>query len=93
MAYRMTYSVQVIWVGPGLGPMGGALAPPLPQGPAGGAQVLELQNTANFAGLTTNTFLTADVTTLTNAMAADIAAQCNVAATLARIQAFSTGGG
>jgi hypothetical protein len=33
------------------------------------------------------------VTTLTNAMAADIAAQLNVAAVLARIQAFASGGG
>jgi len=41
----------------------------------------------------TKTFLAADVTTLTNAMAADIAAQMNVAANLAQIQNFSTGTG
>lgn len=91
MAYRITYQVQVVWIGPGLGPMGGALAPVLPNGPAGGAQSLEFLNSAG--GQNSNTFLAADVTTLTNAMAADIAAQMNVAATLARIQAFSTGTG
>jgi hypothetical protein len=35
----------------------------------------------------------ADITTLTNAMAADIAAQMNVAATLAKLQGWATGGG
>lgn len=91
MAYRICYQVQVMWIGPGLGPMGGQLAPVTTQAPAGGAQVLEFQNSAG--GQNSNTFLAADVTTLTNAMAADIAAQMNVAATLARVQAFSTGQG
>jgi hypothetical protein len=89
MAYRMTYSVQVQWVGPGLGPMGGALATTSPQGPAGGAQVLEFLNQQG--GQNTLTFLAADITTLTNAMAADIAAQCT--ANITRIQNFSTGTG
>lgn len=91
MAYRITYQVQVIWVGPGIGPMGGQLSPQLNAVPAGGAQVLELQNTQG--GQNSQTFLAGDVTNLTNAMAADIAAQMNVPATLARVQAFSTGAG
>lgn len=89
MAYRMTYQVQVQWVGPGLGPMGGQLAPPLPQGPSGGAQTIEFNNTG--AGANTLTFLSGDITTLTNAMAADIAAQCN--AQISRIQGFASGTG
>lgn len=91
MAYRIVYKVNVEWVGPGTGPMGGNAAPNIAMNPAGGAQVLSLFNAAG--GQNTNTFTAADVTTLTNAMAADIAAQMNVPATLARIQAFSSGGG
>ena len=91
MAYRITYQVQVMWIGPGIGVMGGSLAPSLPQAPAGGAQVIAFQNAQG--GQNSNTFLAADVTTLTNAMAADIAAQLNVGATLTRIQNFSTGTG
>jgi hypothetical protein len=91
MAYRLTYQVQVDWIGPGLGPMGGALAPVVSLAPAGGGQTLQLNNVAG--GQNSQTFTGTDVTNLTNAMAADIAAQLNVAATLARIQAFSTGTG
>ncbi len=91
MAYRLVVQATVYWVGPGIGVMGGGLAPGLPNAPAGGAQSFEFFN--QVGGYNTNTFLTADVTTLTNAMAADIAAQMNVPATLARIQNFSTGTG
>jgi len=89
MAYRITYQVQVYWIGPGLGVMGGQLAPPLPQAPAGGAQAIEFDNVAG--GQNSNTFTSPDITTLTNAMAADIAAQLN--ANITRIQNFSTGTG
>jgi hypothetical protein len=77
----------VMWVGPGLGPMGGGLATTMPQGPAGGSQVLEFQNQQG--GQNSLTFTGTDITNLTNAMAADIAAQCN--ANITRIQNFSTG--
>lgn len=87
MAYRVTYQVNVDWVGPGLGPMSGNLAPALPQGGRGGAQTLEFQNAQG--GQNSLTFLSADITNLTNAMAADIAAQMN--ASITRIQNFSTG--
>jgi hypothetical protein len=59
---------------------------------AGGAQRKSLFN-GTPAGQMTKTFTSSDVTTLTNAMAADIAAQMNVPATLAQIAAFSTGTG
>jgi hypothetical protein len=84
--------VNVDWVGDGIGPMGGATAASVGMAAAGGAQRKTLFN-ATPAGQMTKTFLSADVTTLTNAMAADIAAQMNVPATLAQIQNFSTGTG
>jgi hypothetical protein len=89
MPFRVTYQVNVDFVGAGLGPMGNGLAPSLPQGGRGGAQTLEFSNA--LGGQNSNTFLAADITNLTNAMAADIAAQ--MTANIARIQAFSTGGG
>lgn len=89
MAYRIAYQVQVYWVGPGIGVMGGALAPALPNAPAGGAQSLEFNNVQG--GQNSNTFLAADITALTNAMAADIAAQMTT--NIARIQGFATGTG
>ena len=91
MAYRMTAQIQVYWVGPGLGPMGGQLAPPLPQAPAGGAQVVEIQNSSG--GYNSLTFTSGDITNLLAALTTDISAQLNAAALLSRIQNFSTGQG
>ena len=91
MAFRIRYTVSIDWVGPGMGPMSGALAPNAGPSPgAGGAQTIEFQNIP-VGGTVTNTFLAADITTLTNAMAADCSTQMNAA--IARVQAFSTGGG
>lgn len=87
MAYRITYQVNVMWVGPGTGPMAGGASDPPGMGPAGGAQTLALFNSNQ--GQNTLTFLGADITALTNGMAADIAAQMTTA--IGRIQAFSTG--
>jgi len=87
MAYRIRYSVNVDWVGEGVGPMTGNTAVALGSSPAGGAQTLQFQNAAG--GQNSKTFTGADITTLTNAMAADMAAQMNAAIT--RIQNFSTG--
>jgi hypothetical protein len=87
MSYRIRYQVMVDWVGPGTGPMSGNTAVALGMNPAGGAQTLAFFNTSG--GQNTLTFLAADITTLTNAMAADIAAQMN--AQITRVQNFSTG--
>lgn len=87
MAYRITYQCNVMWIGPGTGPMAGGASDPPGMAPAGGAQTLALFNSNQ--GQNTLTFLAADITTLTNGMAADIAAQMTTA--IARIQAFSTG--
>jgi hypothetical protein len=84
MAYRLTYTANISWVGTGLGPM------TLPN-----AQTLQLKNAAggqNVAGAGAGgTVNGADVTALTNAMAADIAAQMNAAANLAIINGWITG--
>jgi hypothetical protein len=95
MPYRLRYDVSVDFVPQGIGLGQQSTAPgAVGAGPAGPAQTIELFNTiGGTLPPTSNTFLTADVTALTNAMAADIAAQLNVAAVLGRIQAFATGGG
>jgi len=64
MGYRATYSVNIDWIGPGEGPMGGGLVGagvttiqgpssggPLPQGGRGGAQTFEFSNNPMAAGL------------------------------------------
>ena len=89
MAYRITYQVNVFWVGPGLNVMGGGLAPALPIAPAGGAQSIAFFNAPG--GQNSNTFQAADITALTNAMAADMVTQ--MTAQITRIQNFSTGTG
>lgn len=101
MAYRLTYQVNIDWVGPGTGVQGGSAAPALPQGGRGGAQTIEFSNLTlvpNAAGQSTiqgginsNTFLTADITAMTNAVAAQLVTQLTAAQS--RIQGFATGGG
>jgi hypothetical protein len=103
MAYALRYQVQLLWVGPGAGPMAGLLAPSLPGAGGGAGQLKEFS--VNPAALPviagTGTFTppggsaisgalaAADVTALTNAMAADIAAQMN--ATIATPQSWVAG--
>jgi hypothetical protein len=92
MAYGLVYKARVFWLPAGLGVgMNNITGPGLTGGPA---QTIDFFNSqvAPYPP-TSTTFLSADVTSLTNSMAADLAAQMDVAATLARIQAFSTGGG
>jgi hypothetical protein len=105
MGYRIRYQVNVDFVPPGVGPMSALTAPVLPGG-GGVGPTLDFTNTPGYAGTTVagagtvvvsgktyqNALNAADVTTLTNAMAADVAAQLNVAATLARLQAWVYGG-
>lgn len=100
MSYRVTYQVNVDWVGPGTGVMTGNVAPALPQGGRGGAQTIEFSNLtlppnaagqSSQGGINSNTFLTADITALTNAVAAQLVTQFTAAQS--RIQGFATGGG
>lgn len=96
MPYRLRYTFNVDWVPAGTGQtQPGSTTSAL--GSSGGAQTKGFVNTpggqqvlgSGTAGIINGT----DVTTLTNAAAADMAAQLNVAATLAQLQGFNSGGG
>jgi hypothetical protein len=87
MAYRITYQVNVDWVGEGVGPMTGNTAVSLGMAPRGGAQTLALFNAAG--GQNSKTFTSTDITNLTNAMAADMVTQ--MTNNITRIANFSTG--
>jgi hypothetical protein len=89
MPYRVTYQCNVDWVGAGEGVMSGNVAPALPQGGRGGFQTKEFSNKQG--GQTSTTFVAADITALTNGIAADLAAQFT--ASSAQIQGFASGGG
>lgn len=95
MSYRLRYNISIDWVGAGMGPMGGGLVP-LGGSEAGGAQTLDLFNTSggqNITGTGTGGALaSADITTITNAMAADIAAKLNSPAILAQVGQWPAGG-
>ena len=84
MPYRITYQVQTEWMGVGTGAM------TVPS-----AQKLQFSNVANgqnvAGGGTGGAINGTDVTTLTNAMAADIAAQMN--ANIGQLAAWISGGG
>ncbi len=95
MGYRLRYQYWLDWVGPGQSAMGGGQVP-IAGSESGGAQTLSGFNATggqNATGTGTGgAIATSEITTITNAMAADVSAQLNVAAVLARIQAFSSGG-
>jgi hypothetical protein len=105
MGYRIRYAVNIDFVPPGVGAMSALNAPTLPGG-GGVGPTLEVENTPGYTGTVVagagtvvvsgktyqNALNAADITTLTNAMAADTAAQLNVAATLAKLQAWVYGG-
>jgi len=80
MTYRVTYQVQV-----GLFQDGGGQIGTNQNGP-----ILELQGVQIVPGANSPTG--ANLTTACTAMGTDISTQMNVAATLAQIQAFATGG-
>lgn len=92
MAYRLTYSWDISWVGAGSGPMtgrDGSLAG------GAGAQIIGGVNSGSgqIAGGSGagGTLAAADVTSLTNGMAADVAAQLNVPALLNTVNRWPTG--
>lgn len=88
MGYRLRYQAWVDWVPAGVNPGSTPLAGP--GMPGGNAQTIGFfQNPVS--GQYSSTFLTGDITTLTNAMASDMSTQLNAAIT--RIQNFSSGGG
>jgi hypothetical protein len=87
MPYRVTYQCNVDFVGAGTSVMTGNVALPLPQGGRGGAQTKEFSNKQG--GQNSLTFTSGDITTLTNAIAADLAAQFTAA--ISQVQGFATG--
>lgn len=102
MPYRLRYSWNIDWVPQGSGPWGSPGGSGGSVGPGGGNnQTLGGIDNAAVANLTvpgTGTaqpagpaIATGDITTLTNAMAADVAAQANAA--IGRLQGFATGQG
>lgn len=101
MAWRIRYSFNVDWVAPGMGPIG---SPQVTPGASNNQTFGGVDNPAasnlNVAGAATvtiggtsysNVINAADITTLTNGMAADVSTQLN--ANLARIQGFIAGQG
>lgn len=93
MAYRLRYQVYVDWVGGGMGQIGSPQNPGLQGG--GNAQTLILQNAQggqNITGTGTGgAIAAADITTITNAMAADVLAQMNAQPAFGRLGGFATG--
>jgi len=89
MAYRVRAQVQIDWVGPGAGPMQALNAPMLPGGGTSGQTLEVVSKQGGYVIQGTGTFTppggtaisgalaAADVTNLTNSLAADIAAQLN----------------
>ena len=89
MPFRVRYRAEVDWMPAGIGPMSGTGTPVIGEAPTGGGgQTLAFFQTTP---LGSPTFTASDITTLTNAIAADLVTQFT--AQLARVQAFSTGGG
>lgn len=91
MAYRLRYTFNVDWVGPGQGPTG---SPQVGPGNSN-SQTLGLINQAggqNIAGSGSGGIIQgADITTLTNAAAVDMAAQLNLSANLGKMQGWPQG--
>jgi hypothetical protein len=94
MPYRLRYEAAIDFVPPGVGlgqqALVGSGAASSPGFAGGQQQTLQINSAATPAS---TTFLSADITALLATMTADISAQLNAAATLARIQGFATGGG
>ncbi len=91
MSFRIRYTAYVDYVADGAGPMEAAGAQTLridgspnqtPQGPVSGVQIVPGGNSPTGANFTT----------AATAIGTDLSNQLNVAAVLARVQAFSSGG-
>jgi hypothetical protein len=91
MPYKIRYQVNIDFVPPGRGLGVEMLTATAVPGYSGGeAQTINFQDSNAFGS---NTFTSADITALLASMSADLSTQMNAAATLARIQAFASGGG
>ena len=94
MAYRLTYTWTMSWVGPGMGQAGS----PAVSAQRAGANAQSLTQVAtaggqNIVGTGSGGIIqAADISTLTTAAAADMVAQLEAAAPLAQMQGWPTGG-
>lgn len=89
MAYFIRYKAEVVFVGDGQGSM--SLPAAIVNSPAGG-QALAFFNSAPILVPGSNAPSSANFATAATAAATDLTAQLQAAATLARLQAFATGG-
>lgn len=89
MAYQIRYKAEVVWVGDGQGSMGLASAI---TNYAAGAQSIAFVNSAPIQVPGGDTPSSANFGTAATACATDLTTQLQNAATLARMQAFATGG-
>ena len=89
MAYFVKYKAEVVWVGDGLGAMG--LPAAVSNSPAG-AQSIAFFNSVPLQVPGGDAPSSANFGTAATAIATDLTTQLQAAATLARLQAFATGG-
>lgn len=90
MPYRLRYQASIDFVPAGRGLGQDAQVAAMPGEAGGNQQTLTFFDSIN---ATSSTFLAADITALLLAATNDLSAQMNIAATLARVQNFATGGG
>jgi hypothetical protein len=94
MAYALRYQAQIVFVGPGAGPMEGMIALSLPGSGGGTGQVKEfsvnpaVQPIVAGAGAS-NALASADITALLASMSADLSTQMNAA--IATMQGWVSG--
>jgi hypothetical protein len=94
MAYRLTYTFQISWVPPGIGPTG--TPPYYGDGASPPGNTLALGNQVGGQSVqgsgTGGAIQAADINTLTAAVQADLVAQLNQPANLALLQRWPSGG-
>ena len=89
MAFQLRYKAEVLWVGDGQGPMG---LPSNITNSAAGAQVLAFFNSTVIPIPGGDAPSSTNFGAAATAMATDLTTQLQNANTLARLQAFATGG-
>jgi hypothetical protein len=94
MAYRLTYTYQMSWVPPGVGPF--STPQDYGDGAGGTGQTLAVSNQIGGQSIqgsgTGGAIQAADITTLLATVSTDISAQLNQAANLALLQRWPSGG-
>lgn len=96
MPYKLTYQVQIAWVGPGAGPMEALATPTGGALPGGGSNGQSKGFVTNLAALpvvlgsgTGGALASGDITTLLSEMSSDLSTQLN--ASIATMQGWISG--